>query len=359
MATVLIVEDEESLRTTLARSLDRRGHGVIPVADGREAFDRGLSAEPDVLIADWMLKNHLHGLHVSEALRAVYPELRTILITGFPSRDLRVESARCGVVSLLEKPFDLDALHEAVDAAVGGVEASPARSRPIAVVEVERDGSVRFASERAEELFASVGAPEGDQRLAAVLDVALDDLLEAALGEWVPVEPKQGHGARWLVRSRMRDGGRGWLVVLCPEAEQARRTEPTVRILLEHRSRSQPLVADGGPVVVIERDGAVRRLLVSQFERIGSICYPADDLEAALKLLRAEPRVRTILLDFALAGPRVVEWVEQIKKSQPLATVIGTGGAGSEEELLASGVTRVLAKPWRIMDLVDVLTATD
>ena len=43
-----------------------------------------------------------------------------------------------------------------------------------------------------------------------------------------------------------------------------------------------------------ERDGVVRRLLVSQIERVGAICYPSDDLQSALRLLSAAPRARII-----------------------------------------------------------------
>ena len=80
MATVLVVEDEDLLRETLSRYLGYEGHDVIAAASGYEAMEAGFDAEPDVLIADWMLKDHIHGLHVSEVFRALNPELSTILI---------------------------------------------------------------------------------------------------------------------------------------------------------------------------------------------------------------------------------------------------------------------------------------
>ncbi|MCP4906602.1 MAG: response regulator transcription factor [bacterium] len=52
MATVLIVEDEDSFRETLSRYLIHEGHEVIAVASGFEAFEAGLDAAPDVLNAD-------------------------------------------------------------------------------------------------------------------------------------------------------------------------------------------------------------------------------------------------------------------------------------------------------------------
>jgi DNA-binding NtrC family response regulator len=355
MATVLIVEDEESLRDTLTRYVGREGHEVLSAADGREAFDVGVSACPDVLITDWMLKNHIHGLHVSEALKAVNPTLHTILITGFPSRDLLAESDRCGVLQLLEKPFDLQALHDALTHALDS-EVQIGRRSSIAVVETERDGSIRFVSDRARQLCSQTPAGSNPEQLHDLFTRESLGRIEAAGSEWTSVQPVGAPGLRWLVRSRGRANGGGLLLVLCSEEEQARVSDPRVRILLDHRSRSKPLLPDNGPVVVIERDGVVRRLLVSQIERIGALCYPADDIEAALKLLSAEPRARTVLLDFGLAQGEVREWTRRIKQTCPDVLLIGTGGVGSEEDLLALGVARILPKPWRIMDLLDAMT---
>ncbi|MBJ19995.1 MAG: hypothetical protein CL933_11310 [Deltaproteobacteria bacterium] len=112
---------------------------------------------------------------------------------------------------------------------------------------------------------------------------------------------------------------------------------------------------DHGPVVVIERDGAVRRLLVSQVERVGAICYASDDLSSALRLLDAEPRALTVLVDSALAGSEMGDWVERIHAVRPGASIVGTGGVGAESDLLAHGVDRVLRKPWWINHLLDAI----
>lgn len=356
MATVLIVEDEDSLRETLSRYLVHEGHEVIAAASGYEALEAGFDAQPDVLIADWMLKNHIHGLHVSEVFRALHPGLNTILITGFPSRDLAEESDRCGVSRLLEKPFDLQDLHNAVDVALARAPTREELGPAIAAIAVASDGRLEYASARAIELMQQNGlnheAPSLDQLIAG--DPLA--LLERAQDDWVEVRTRSRREVVWLMRARRRSGRVGWLAVFCPLDEEQRRSDPRVRILLDVRagitSRS---IEDQGPVVVVERDGVVRRLLVSQIERVGAICYPSDDLPSALRLLAAEPRVRTVLVDFALAGADMQGWVEQIRGVCPEASIIGTGGVGDEAELLAQGVAAVLRKPWRINDLMDAI----
>jgi DNA-binding NtrC family response regulator len=359
MANVLIVEDEASLRETLVRYLGREGHEVFAAADGREAFDRGLSAGLDVLVTDWMLKNHIHGLHVSEALRAVNPSLNTVLITGFPSKDLAAESRRCGAVEVLEKPFDLEELSRAVREAASAAPIAVSE-RPLAVVEVTGRGELIFASDAARRLFEDTPTGREADSLSDVLGHDIHDRLETFREDWASVEPtgtttEQASPGRWWLRTRPREEG-GWLLVLFPDDERERMSDHRVRILLDHSSGSTDLVPDQGPVIVIEHDSGVQRLLVSQIERFGSLCYPVDDLDSALKLLRAEPRTATVLVDLDMAKERAESWVRSIRALRANVKVIGTGGRGSRDDLLATGVDSLLARPWRIIDLMEAMS---
>jgi len=356
MATVLIVEDEDILRETLSSFLTRQGHEVIAAASGYEALEVGLDASPDVLVADWMLKNHIHGLHVSAVFRALHPRLNTILITGFPSRDLLEESDRCGISRLLEKPFDLRDLDEAVSSALvqpaDGADLGPT----IAAVAIDAEGAIQFASERAQQIFAASELDVSPLRLAQVIEGDVVALVASAEADWVAVRPRGRRTQDWLLRSRRRAGRAGWLVVICPREEEQRRSDARMRILLDERGGSlKRTLVDRGPVVVIERDGVVRRLLVAQIERAGALCYPSDDLKCALRLLAAEPRVKSVMIDFALAGSEMASWVAAIRAERPDVHLIGTGGVGAESELLSKGVSRVLRKPWSINDLIDAL----
>ncbi len=356
MPTVLIVEDEDSLRETLSRYLTHEGFDVIAAASGYEALEVGLDTRPDVLVADWMLKNHIHGLHVSEVFRALHPKVNTILITGFPSRDLVEESDRCGISRLLEKPFDLQDLQDAVRLALSESRDDGRLDMPIAAVAVGVGGDIEFASERAYDLMGVAEDATETLHLADIIEGEIEELLQSGELDWVEVRPRDAAGQTWLMRSRTRPGRTGWLCVFCPIEEEQRRSDPRMRILLDVRGGSMTrTLKDQGPVVVIERDGAVRRLLVSQIERVGAICYPSDDLSSAIRLLSAEPRTRAVLIDFALAGTDLSAWVNQIRAVRPNVTIIGTGGVDIEADLLAQGVERVLRKPWRINDLLDVI----
>lgn len=120
MSKVLIVDDEPQYGVYLSDWLTREGHEVKAVTTAEDAIDFGMRWRPSILVADWMLSSQLDGLQVSEAVRAANPNLRTILITGFPSRDLKARAERANVFSFIEKPFSLSevagAVRQAADA---------------------------------------------------------------------------------------------------------------------------------------------------------------------------------------------------------------------------------------------------
>ena len=161
---VLIADDEDRYRDYLRATLAEHGHEVSTVDSGRVAIDHGVRFRPNVLVADWMLNNSIHGLQVSRVLRAVDPALQTILITGFASRDLRDEAQDDGVFRFMEKPFDLDEMVQAVESATAAPK--PKRSSPtFALVDVDSAGNIVSANPKAHRLFTDTGAGRKASRL--------------------------------------------------------------------------------------------------------------------------------------------------------------------------------------------------
>lgn len=108
-------------------------------------------------------------------------------------------------------------------------------------------------------------------------------------------------------------------------------------------------------VLVVESDEGVRRLLVSQLERLGARCHATGDRAAALELLEKEEGIRKVLIELTPGGEELALWVRAASQVRPEAALIGVGGEGSQPDLLAQGIHKVLAKPWRIPDLRDSL----
>jgi DNA-binding NtrC family response regulator len=284
----------------------------------------------------------------------VDPHLATILITGFPSRDLQAELGNSGIREMLEKTFDLEDLSRAVaDAALHQEEAEAEPSVGAAVLEIDAEGEIVFASQGARALIAETGKDADDIRDLLGEDFA--PRLDAALQNW-SLESPSGAPTDWKIRSRLRRSGSGWLVAVCPADEPRWLSDPRLRILLDHHGRSAPLLPGLGPVIVLESDEALRRLLASQIERIGALCYVADGIQAALRLLAAEPRTACVIIDVGTAAEQLSFWVQSIHMKCPGARVVGTGAEGSADKFLSQGLDRLLEMPWRIDELVAALT---
>jgi len=120
MARLLVVDDEQRFRSHLTRILEAWGHEVRAAADDVGALEAAGDFEPDLLIADWMLRSSSDGIELAEALRARHPRLRVVIMTGFPSDGLQRRVAAGELVAVLEKPFAPSALREVLERALRG-----------------------------------------------------------------------------------------------------------------------------------------------------------------------------------------------------------------------------------------------
>src|SRR6266446_8870971 len=108
---ILVVEDEENLNWSIVNSLRKDGYFVQGVMSGAEAMRKLWSEEYDVVISDLKMPG-ADGFELLQWLRANRPQTRLIMVTAFGSASTRNQALEGGVVSYLEKPFDLHTLKE-------------------------------------------------------------------------------------------------------------------------------------------------------------------------------------------------------------------------------------------------------
>ena len=108
-ATILVADDERSMREMLAIVLQREGHRVLLAEGGRAAVDL-LKREPvDLLVSDIRMPD-MSGVDVLRAAKQADPEIIGIMITAFASTESAVEALRLGAHDYLSKPFDVSEL---------------------------------------------------------------------------------------------------------------------------------------------------------------------------------------------------------------------------------------------------------
>ena len=111
--TILIVDDEEGVRSILARWLESTGYRIV-LATGAEAALAFLEeAVPAVMVCDIRMPGR-DGLWLAGRVRQDHPETAVIISTGVQDPHAAEECLRQGVVEYLTKPFGRDRLREAV-----------------------------------------------------------------------------------------------------------------------------------------------------------------------------------------------------------------------------------------------------
>lgn len=116
MISVLVVDDDRTIRETLADFFDSLGYATRTAATASEGRQSAAAHAPDVVLADLRLPD-ANGLTLLEALRADDPEIGVIVLTGHADVATAVRAMQRGALDFLEKPVDLDTLHAAVERA--------------------------------------------------------------------------------------------------------------------------------------------------------------------------------------------------------------------------------------------------
>src|SRR4249919_1502068 len=128
--TILVVDDEPTLRETLAEALEADGYRVVTAADGREGLIRFRAERPDLILLDLMLPE-MSGIEVCRIIRRE-SGVPIVMLTAKDSELDKVVGLELGADDYVTKPFSLRELSARVramfrrsDAAVA-VEGAPA-----------------------------------------------------------------------------------------------------------------------------------------------------------------------------------------------------------------------------------------
>ena len=108
MARILIAEDEEPVRTLVARAPAEEGHSVLATADGTEALDALQSEDGafDLLLADIKMPG-MDGIALALAVARDFPRLPILLMTGFADQRDRAFGLEALICDVIAKPFAL------------------------------------------------------------------------------------------------------------------------------------------------------------------------------------------------------------------------------------------------------------
>jgi DNA-binding NtrC family response regulator len=120
MARVLVIDDQESIRSVVRRALEQDGHEVFDANEGELGMEILESQSFDVVITDIFMPGQ-DGIVTLRQIRKRFPAVKVIVISGGDATgmmDLRQDAELLGAVKSLPKPFNAREIMDAVNTAV-------------------------------------------------------------------------------------------------------------------------------------------------------------------------------------------------------------------------------------------------
>ena len=115
MSRILVVDDEESLRSLVARGLAMDGHDCMMAGDGAEALEVLIAERGrfDLLLTDIRMPL-MDGIALALAAKQEFPDLTIMLMTGYAEQRERADDLMEKIIDVVSKPFALPDIRRAV-----------------------------------------------------------------------------------------------------------------------------------------------------------------------------------------------------------------------------------------------------
>jgi len=107
-ATVLVVDDEESILDALSGILKDEGYEVITASAGEQALALVKEQSPDLILLDVWMPSGIDGLETLRGIKEISRESIVIMISGHANIDIAVQATKLGAYDFLEKPLTLE-----------------------------------------------------------------------------------------------------------------------------------------------------------------------------------------------------------------------------------------------------------
>ncbi|MFC2021573.1 sigma-54-dependent transcriptional regulator, partial [Chloroflexota bacterium] len=107
LGRVLVVDDEETVRSVLQRMLEVAGYDVATAANGQGALDKVTETEFDAALLDMKMPG-MSGIEVLQQLTAHSPQTCVLMVTAVGDAETAIEAMKAGAYDYIIKPFNSD-----------------------------------------------------------------------------------------------------------------------------------------------------------------------------------------------------------------------------------------------------------
>ena len=109
MSRILIVDDNETMRSGVALVVERMGHQAMTAGSGREGLEQLAKQGADLVITDYRM-DQMDGMQVLESVKGKHPDTDVMIITAYGTIEIAVEAVKKGAFDFITKPFPPEAL---------------------------------------------------------------------------------------------------------------------------------------------------------------------------------------------------------------------------------------------------------
>ena len=116
MQTILIVDDDKSIRYSLKRMLEEK-YSILTAQNGEEALDRIKEGSPDLILMDIKMPGR-GGIEILKEIKSMDPKSLVILMTAYGTTDTAIEAMKFGAFDYILKPFPIPKMKGLVEKAI-------------------------------------------------------------------------------------------------------------------------------------------------------------------------------------------------------------------------------------------------
>lgn len=359
---VLVVDNEESLRKSLAEVLKLEGYDIVTAGDGYSAIDMVKNDYFDIALIDIKMPG-INGVEAFEKIKKISPSTIVVMMTAYTVEDLVAQATNEGAYACIYKPFDVEEIVKLIQKSL---------ENPLILVVDDQPGVREALSAGLTELGCRVmKAESGEEAIRALekkptdvllLDVempkmdgvqTLEHIREVIHGEDMPITiMTSGFEVTDKVKQAFKLGAAEFL----PKPLDVEVLKEKIDGLL--KKKLQKLSGLEQPkVLVVDDEIAFLNMVSDTLQHAGFDVETATNGEEAIDYI-VRNHARVILLDIRLPGIDGFEVYRRVKEIKPEVGIIMMSAYTQEEAIiktLGQGKYVYLHKPFDMKKLLDLV----
>ena len=117
MKSILVIDDEKSIRDMLRAGLTQYGYNYFEAPDGKSGIEVYKQNKPDLVLTDVKMPE-MSGIELTKHIKGIEHNADVVIMTGYGSEELVIDALRSGASNYVKKPISLNELFNILDSLI-------------------------------------------------------------------------------------------------------------------------------------------------------------------------------------------------------------------------------------------------